>query len=147
MKTGKELKINSFKNYNVVFGSVNNKHPKAVYINLSSWVQPKCDDEFNYNRVIRDLNKKIKQTLFNHFSNIPEDDIIEERTIVDLDIRESGIRYGKRSFMSCEITLFLNTEIPVNSEIMKPRLTDIVDLLIDEVFEGNRSFTFNKKKN
>ena len=147
MKTGKELKINSFKNYNVVFGSVNNKHPKAVYVNLSSWVQPKDEAELNYNRVIRDLNKKIKQTLFNHFASIPNNDIIQERTIVDLDIRESGIRYGKRSFMSCEITLFLNTEIPVNSEIMKPRLTEIVDLLIDEVFDKNRSFTFNKKKN
>lgn len=147
MKTGKELKINSFKDYNVVFGSVNNKHPKAVYINLSSWVEPKDEDEINYNRVIRDLNKKIKQTLFNQFANIPENDIIQERTIVDLDIRESGIRYGKRSFMSCEVTLFLNTEIPVNSEIMKPRLTEIVDLLIDEVFKPNRNFSFNKKKN
>jgi hypothetical protein len=147
MKTGKELKINSFKDYNVVFGSVNNKHPKAVYINLSSWVQPKAEDEINYNRVIRDLNKKIKQTLFNQFEKVPDNDIIQERTIVDLDIRESGIRYGKRSFMSCEITIFLNTEIPVNSEIMKPRLTEIVDLLIDDVFKPNRSFSFNKKKN
>ena len=147
MKTGKELKINSFKNYNVIFGSVNNKHPKAVYINLSSWVQPKVDDEINYNRVIRDLNKKLKQTLFNHFSKLENTDIIEERTIVDLDIRESGIRYGKRSFMSCEITLFLNTEIPVNSEVMKPRLTEIVNVLIEEVFQSNRNFTFNKKKN
>lgn len=147
MKTGKELKINTFKDYNVVFGSVNNKHPKAVYINLSSWVEPKDADELNYNRVIRDLNKRIKQTIYNHFENVPDSDIIQERTIVDLDIRESGIRYGKRSFMSCEITLFLNTEIPVNSEIMKPMLTEIVDLLIDEVFKPNRSFTFNKKKN
>lgn len=147
MKTGKELKINSFKNYNVVFGSVNNKQPKAVYINLSSWVEPKDADDVNYNRVIRDLNKKIKQVLFNRFTNIDDKEIIQERTIVDLDIRESGIRYGKRSFMSCELTFFLNTEIPVNSDDMIPRLTEIVKSLIDEVFDRNRNFSFNKKKN
>lgn len=147
MKTGKELKINSFKDYNVVLGSVNNKRPKAVYVNLSSWLQPKVDDSINYNRVIKDLNKKIKQTLFNYFSNDYNGDVIQERTIVDLDIRESGIRYGKRSFMSCEITLFLNVETPVNSEIMIVRLNEIIGLLIDEAFETNRNFTFHKKKN
>ena len=147
MKTGKELKINNFKDYSVVFGSVNNKHPKAVYINISSWVQPKTDDDVNYHRVIKELNKKIKQTLFNYFSELPDTDIIKERTIVDLDIRESGIRYGKRSFMSCDITLFLNTEIPVNSELMKPILNQIVQTLITTTFETNRNFSFHKKKN
>ena len=44
MKNGKELKINNFKNYNVVFGSINNKHSKAVYINISAWAEPQYNE-------------------------------------------------------------------------------------------------------
>ena len=147
MKTGKELKIDNFKNYNIVFGSVNNKHPKAVYINISAWAEPQSEENVNYNRTIRDLHKKIKQSLYNCFIFDEYSDFMKDRTIVDLDIRESGIRFGKRSFMNCEITLFLNSEIPVNSELMKPRLDEVLKVVIDTTLDDNRSFKFYRKKN
>jgi hypothetical protein len=146
MKNGKELKINKYKNYNIVFGSVNNKHSKAVYINLSAWAEPQHDEQILYNRIIKDINKKVKQTLFNIFDDYEEKEIKKNNTIVDLDIRESGIRYGKRSFMNCEITLFLNSEIPVNSDSMKEKLDNIVESLIKNTFENNKIFKFYKKK-
>jgi hypothetical protein len=146
MKTGKEIKIDNFKNYNVVFGSVNNKHPKAVYINISAWAEPQSEEDVNYNRCIRDLHKKIKQSLFNCFDTEKYSDFMKERTIVDLDIRESGIRFGKRSFMSCEITLFLNSEIPVNSESMKIRLDEVLKVVLNTTLENNKVFKFYKKK-
>lgn len=147
MKTGKELKINKFKNYNIVLGSVNNRHPKAVYLNISAWSEPISDSETNYTRVIRDLNKKIKQSLFNLFDSELETDVLKDRTIVDLDIRESGIKYGKRSFMNCELTLFLNSEIQINSDKIQPMLDSIINSVISETFEQNKSFKFHKKKN
>lgn len=147
MKTGKELKISNFKDYNIIFGSVNNKHPKAVYINLSSWAEPKASEDVNYSRVIRDLNKKIKQSIFNLFDSDETTKFVKDRTIVDFDIRESGIRYGKRSFMNCEITLFLNSEIPLISDAMKPMLDDIVEMLITSIFNDSKVFSFHKKKN
>ena len=147
MKTGKELKINNFKNYNIVLGSVNNRHPKAVYLNISAWSEPQSEGEISYTRVIRDLNKKVKQALFNLFDLDTDTEFIKDRTIVDLDIRESGIRYGKRSFMNCELTLFLNTEISINSERMKGMLDSIITTVIVDTFEDNRYFKFYKKKN
>jgi hypothetical protein len=147
MKNGKELKITKYKNFNIVFGSVNNKHSKAVYINLSAWAEPQHDEQIIYNRVIKDINKKVKQTLFNIFDDYEEKEIKKNNTIVDLDIRESGIRYGKRSFMNCEVTLFLNSEIPVNSDSMKEKLDNIVESLIKNTFENNKIFKFYKKKN
>lgn len=146
MKTGKEIKSNRFKNYNVVFGSVNNKKPKAIYINISAWVDPIDEKGVNYNQIIRTLNKKLKQNLFNYFISMNNDVFDKDRTIVDLDIRESGIRYGKRSFMNCEITLFLNTEIPVTSDYMKENLNVICDTIIKTNFDTNKSFKFYKKK-
>jgi len=147
MKTGKEVKIDDFKNYNIIFGSVNNKHPKAVYINFSAWSEPQIDDdEINYSRVIREMNKKLKQILFNLFDSDKETEFLKERTIVDLDIRESGIKFGKRSFMNCEVTLFLNSEIPVNSDIMRNILKEITGTVINIAFDENKYFKFYKSK-
>jgi hypothetical protein len=146
MKKGKEIKTTKFKNYNVVFGSVNNKNPKAIYINISSWVEPLEEIGVNYNQVIRNLNKKIKQSLFKIFDEETDCFFDGNRTIVDLDIRESGIRYGKRSFMSCEMTLFLNEEMSVTSDYMKDKLESVTENLIKTNFENNKTFNFNKKK-
>ncbi len=147
MKTGKELKIKKYKNYNVVFGSVNNKTSKAVYINISSWAEPLIESDVNYTRVIKDLNKKIKQIIFNHLSYRVNNNFIKNNTIVDFDIRESGIRFGKRSFINCEITLYLDQEISINSDEMKFDLDEITNIVIKNVYENDKTFKFHIKKN
>ena len=147
IKNGKELKVTNFKNYNITLGSVNNKNSKSVYINISAWGEPQDSEIAYYTRIIRDINKKIKQSLFNKFDSEINTEIKKENTIVDLDIKESGIRYGKRSFMNCEITLFLNTELPVNSKYMKDKLDDVLDMVINTILEKNKFFKFHKKKN
>jgi hypothetical protein len=146
MKTGKELKIKKYKNYNVVFGSVNNKTSKAVYINISAWAEPQIESEVNYTRVIKDLNKKVKQVIFNHLSHKTNTNFIKNNTIVDFDIRESGIRYGKRSFINCEITLYLDQEISINSDEMRFDLDEITSLLVKNVYENDQTFEFHNKK-
>lgn len=146
MKTGKEIKINSFNEYNVIFGSVDNKNPKSIYINISAWAEPKNNNSINYNRVIKNIDKKIRQSLFNLFDK-QIDLFLKDRTIVDLDIRESGIRYGKRSFMSCEITLFSNLNIPVNSELMISNVDTIIKTVVKKIFDSEENFNFYQKKN
>jgi hypothetical protein len=147
MKTGKQFKNEEHNNYNVVYGCVDNKNPKSVYINISAWANPtKQDDEISYTRVIKDINKKIKQDLFNYLNLNETSGFIKNNTIVDLDIRESGIKYGKRSFMSCEITLFQTEEISIISEKIKTSLNDVITMLINKVFENDENFEYNKKK-
>ena len=146
MKTGKEIKINKHKNYTISFGSVNNKESKAVYINISAWATPKLDDKLSYSRDIKDTHKKIKQILFNKFDSELICDFDKDRTIVDLDIRESGIRYGKRSFTNCEITLYLKNDLSVVEDSSKEKINNIIDLLIKNVLETNKTFNFQKKK-
>ena len=146
MKTGKEIKINTFKDINVVFGTINNKNSKAVFVNISSWLDPKNDDDINYSKVIKDLNKKIKQTIFDYFYYLNDSSLLYDRTIVDLDIRESGVKFGKKSFMNCEITLFLNNETPVNTPLMQEKLFVVCEIITKEIFEKNKYFSFNKRK-
>ena len=146
MKKGKELKINAFKNYNIVFGSVNNRCPKAMYINISAWADPKSNDDLNYNRIIKDIDKRVRQTIYNTLDFNISSPFLKDRSIVDFDIRESGVRYGKRSFTNLEITLFQKYEIPVNSESLWPFIEEIIQTTIKDVFEKEKHFRFHKKK-
>lgn len=146
MKKGKELKIEQFKNYNIVYGSVNNKNPKALYINISAWADPKNEGDVRYGRVIREFDKRIRQALYNKISRDITTPFLKERSIVDFDIRESGIRYGKRSFANCEITLYMKHEIPVNSEYLKPMIDDLINMIIKTNFESSKDFKFHRKK-
>lgn len=146
MKKGKELKVQTTKNYNVVYGSVNNKNPKALYINISAWAEPKNESETNYNRIIRDSDKKIRQIIYNSLDANIATPFLKDRTIIDYDIRESGIKYGKRSFVGCEITIYMKYEIPINSDSLKPIINDLINRIIDLGFEENKYFKFYKKK-
>jgi hypothetical protein len=143
MKRGKEIKVNIANNYTVNFGTVDNKNAKSVYINISTWGDPKSKDDLNYSRVIRDIDKKVRQTIYD---NIQTKYFNKDKTIIDLDMRKSGIKYGKRSFMNCEITLSQNHSEPVNNPLVKDRLTEITMLLINDIFEGTEYFDFYKMK-
>jgi hypothetical protein len=145
MKTGKEIKNNNFKNYNITYGTVNNKNPKSIYLNISSWLEPIKDETNNYSFDIRSLNKKIKQTLFNYL-DANKTIFNKDRTIVDLDIRESGIKLGKRSFMNCEVTFFMKEALSINSIEITNTVDELTDLMF-ATFETNKSFKFNNKKN
>jgi hypothetical protein len=143
MKKGKELKVNTLKNYNIKYGCVDNWDAKAVYINLSCWAELKEDFELDYFRIIRDIDKQIRQSLYKNINNLI---FLNERTIVDFDIRESGIKFGKRSFANCEITLYTKNNIPVNSELLRPLLDDITNNILKDIFEKSKYFNFYKRK-
>ena len=117
-----------------------------IYLNISAWAQPTFDNEVNYNRIIKDINKKIKQNLFVFLNSDEYNEFSQDRTIVDLDIRESGIKFGKRSFISCEITLFLISDIQVTSEYTKIKLDKIINNIINNILDDNKFFSFHKKK-
>jgi len=146
MKSGKQIKMENQKNYNITYGCVDNKNPKSVFINITAWVEPLSEDEEDYNKIIKSLNKKIRQSVYNFLSNNNTTSFIKEKTIVDLDLRESGIKFGKRSFMSCEINLFQNEDNSVNSEVVKIGLNLISNFVINEIFESDKDFKYHKKK-
>ena len=146
MKKGKELKINQFKDYKIVFGSVNNKNPKALYVSVSTWAEPRSNDNLNYNRIIRGLDKKIRQTIYNVLDANITTPFVKETIIVDFDIRESGVKYGKRSFTNLEVTLFQKYEIPINSEVLWPFIEEVISKIVKDVLDKDGNFKFYRKK-
>jgi len=143
MKRGKEITIESNSNYTVYSGTIDNKKAKTIYLNISSWGNPIKETSLNYERVIKNLRKSVLQHTYNILC---ESNFKESNTIVDLDMRSSGVRYGKKSFMSCELTLFQKNYNQVNSDIVVESMKDISKSIIENVLDTNEHFIFGKTK-
>lgn len=100
---GKEINLKSNSNYKVRLGTVNNNNPQCIYFNIKGWATPKNEGELDYNKIIKVLNKRIKGVLHTELS---KSNFMNDITLVDTDLRESGIRYGKKSYFNCEVTLY-----------------------------------------
>lgn len=144
MSRGKEILLQEDDKFLIKIGTIDNKDPKSIFLTISSWTKPKREED-NYERVISNLRKKIKQRIFDEY----DDSIFDPfRTIVDLDLRSSGISVSKRSFMFCEITMFQSeTKLPIRSEPVISFFKNVSDNLIKDVFNENSIFEFNKTKN
>ena len=146
-KRGKEIKMNLSDNFNIVCGTEDNKNVKSIYINLSAWGEPTKEDETNYDRVISRLAKCVKQSTYNYLKENYADRFLVDRTIVDLDMRESGISFGKRSFMNCEITVYQKeSSESINDEITLGILTKIIQSSV-ACLDDFEYFKFHQKKN
>lgn len=144
MKRGKELKLDLNPNYKIKIGTVDNKNPKTIYLNLTAWGQlKKYNVDLNYENVINKLRNDIKHKI--NRLNLKE--FHRGKYIVDLDMRSSGIRPTKRSFMSCEITLFQQEVKPFNSIPLLNTTKEIIDNIIKDCLDNNNHFTFFKTKN
>ena len=144
MKNGKEFKNNSFANYSIAYGTVNNKQPKSIYINLSAWAEPINKYETNYSKIIKDLNKNLNKYLYTYVTT--NNNFFNQIVIIDLDLRESGINYNKRSFMNCEITLFQNEESLKPITLLKNHITELSNKIATDIFNNSPHFKFHKKK-
>lgn len=143
-KNGKQLKNKEYKNYRVISGTVDNKNPKAIYLSLSAWGDPQMyDEDVDYNIVIRDFTRNIKQSLL---KNLNRNLFFSDRCIIDFDMRESGITYGKKSFMNCEITLFQKNLFKLQEKNIQEELDKIGQLITTEVLDNSEHFKFTKSK-
>ena len=144
MKLGKELKLDLFTNYKTKIGTVNNKKPQSLYLVMSAWGQiDKIDENVNYNYFLSGLRKKIKQKLN---KNLDKDFFFNDKYIVDLDMRTSGFKIDKRSFMSCEITLFQKQSLPITQPTILEKSKNVIYDIVYNCLNKNKYFTFYKTK-
>jgi AAA+ ATPase superfamily predicted ATPase len=144
MKRGKEIKLDLPHQYNVISGTVDNKNPRSLYIQISSWGKPKEKYIDDYEPIIKQKSKRVKRKLF---EILDENSFYKNMSIVDFNMASSGIDYNKRSYMSVEVTLFKKEPLlPINSEKMIPIVKDISEKLIKGVFEVDETFKFYKRK-
>jgi|TARA_R110000803_G_scaffold2420_1_gene8211 hypothetical protein len=145
MKRGKEISLKLPYEYNIISGTVDNKQPKSIYIQISAWGKPKNIDGGDYDSLIKQKSKRIKRKLFEVLSQ--DEKFYNDKCVVDFNMASSGISYDKRSFMSVEVTLYQKEPlIQINSELLYPKLADISSKLIRDVFESDEDFTFFRRK-
>ena len=142
MKRGKEIKVNDKKDYKISFGTINTDNSKPIYIKFSSWALTLLEDEdIDYGKIISGIRKAIKQAIHNlkdcHFDC--------DTILVDFDMRESGIRYGMVSFMSCEITLYQQKVLPITDDTLKTKTLNVINA-VDGVLTKTPYFKFHLGK-
>lgn len=141
MKKGKSVKLNLFNPIKSMYGTVDSKNLKSVFINIQSWVTPKQEME-NWNRIVGNLSRQIKHSVYD--SNKSE--LFLTKTIIDLDLRVSGISAGKKSFFNLEVSLFANDELDFKSDNLKKEIKTIIKSIYQNNIEKNNYFTFSKSK-
>jgi len=141
MKKGKSIKVNLYNSIKTVYGTVDSKNLKSIYINLQSWVSPK-DEYDNWNRIVSNLSREIKHSVYES-NNLK---IFQEKTIVDLDLRTSGILYGKKSFLNLEINLYVTEEIDFKSTEIKESIKNIIQTIYKKNIQKNKYFEFSNVK-
>ena len=143
LKQGREIKTEICELFRTSYGTVDVTSLKSLFINLSTWAEP-VEEFDNWDRVIKKFKSRIKNTLHKELCCSEFKDI----AIIDLDLRASGIKLGKRSFVRCEITLFLdklkNFDIK-SSEIKKP-INNITHKVIEDSFLKYKTFKFHNSK-
>ena len=142
MKKGKSVKLNLYNPIKSVYGTVDSKNLKSLYINIQSWVTPKFEHD-NWNRVVCNLSRDIKHSVFNSINH----ELFKEQSIVDLDLRTSGISHGKKSFLNLEVNLYTTQEMDFKSPEIKNSVKQIIKNIFKENVIQNKYFEFSPSKN
>jgi len=141
MKKGKSIKLNLYSPIKSVYGTVDSKNLKSLYINIQSWVTPKFEHD-NWNRVVCNLSREIKHSVYDSI----DINLFKEKSIVDLDLRTSGIIHGKKSFFNLEVNLYTNQEMDFKSLEIKDSVKKIVKNIFKTNVIDNKYFEFSTSK-
>ena len=146
MKTGKEILIKNNDKYHKKYGTVNYKEPKSIYLELSTWAEPLIDGDIDYLSVIKKMTKNIKDEVRLNLSKTSLYNFYDNKIIVDLDLRESGLKFGKKSYLNCEITLMTSSYFKIDDEHVVNFVDSVFENIIKKVFDNSEYFKFYKKK-
>lgn len=141
MKKGKSVKLKLFIPIKSSYGTVDSKNLKSLYINIQSWVTPKYQTD-NWNRVVGILSREIKHSVFSSINT----DYFREQSIVDLDLRTSGISPGKKSFFNLEVNLYVKNQMDFKSKEVKDSVKNIVKSIFKDNISNNQYFEFSLTK-
>jgi len=142
MKKGKTAKLNGFRTSKITYGTVDSKDFKSLYLNLQTWVEPK-DDYESWIRITQNMSRSIKHSIYDHIDKT----LFDEKFIVDMDLRTSGLQLKKKSFLNLEINLYLIKEIDFKDIKLKRKLKEIINGVYDDVLTKNQYFKFYLTKN
>lgn len=141
MKKGKTSKLDLFQDAKCYYGSVDATELKSIYLVLQTWVKP-TQERDNWERVVGTISRNIKHKVL----EIHNKSMFKEHFIVDLDLRTSGIKVDKASFLNLEITFFTKENIEFKSDKLSNELNHILKEVHDNVLKKSKYFTIQYSK-
>jgi len=141
MKKGKTSKLDLFQDAKCYYGSVDATELKSIYLVLQTWVKP-TQDRDNWERVVGTISRNIKHKVLEIYNK----SMFREHFIVDLDLRTSGIKVDKASFLNLEITFFTKENIEFKSDKLSNELNHILKEVHDNVLNKSKYFTIQYSK-
>ena len=142
MKKGKTSKLDLFQDAKCYYGSVDATELKSIYLVLQTWVKP-TQERDNWERVVGTISRTIKHKVLEVYNK----SLFKEHFIVDLDLRTSGIKVDKASFLNLEITFFTKENIEFKSENLSNELNYILKEVHNNVLGKSKYFTIQYSKN
>jgi hypothetical protein len=142
MKKGKTITLNQYDSIKSFYGTVDAKELKSIYLNIQTWVTP-LNEEENWNRVVSLMTREVKHSVLHSINT----DLFKPHFIVDLDLRTSGIRYNKKSFMNLEINLFTKEDGDFKCHEIKDSVKKILKRVYKDNVLNNNHFNFSPTKN
>jgi len=141
-KLGKKLNRDIDNSFKIIHGTIDNGNPKTMYINISSWIELIEDENISISKIIDKLHRNIKSKLYYQINKNVFDN---KKVITDFTLKESGISNKKRSYLSCEITLYQMTPKSINTEIVLNELNNLTRIILNEM-KISKNFKFFKTK-
>lgn len=142
MKKGKTSKLDLFQDAKCYYGSVDATELKSIYLVLQTWVTP-TQERDNWERVVGTISRTIKHKVLEVYNK----SLFKEHFIVDLDLRTSGIKVDKASFLNLEITFFTKENVEFKSENLSKELNHVLKEVHDNVLKKSKYFTIQYSKN
>lgn len=137
MKRGKNVNLKVSPLVKSLYGTVDHSNFKSFFIVLRTWVMPKGESE-NWQSLINAFSKKVKNSVYTklNFSSF------HDNIILDVDLRASGLKRGKRSFMSIEITLYPKVKENFKSTFVRETSEKILKGIVKDCITNNNDFEF-----
>lgn len=143
MKKGKTSLLHGFKTAKIVYGTVDSIKLKSLYLNIQTWVEPIYESD-NWTRTVLNLSRSVKHSIYESINK----NIFNDKFIVDLDLRSSGLNPNKKSFMNLEINFYLKQEdLDFKCDEIKESLQQITKQIFKDNFLDNENFNFYLTKN
>lgn len=144
LRVSKDIKLElNDKNFKIRYGTFQKLDPIAIYLTGSVWIKPKYESD-DYMSLFKNFNKdfgiEIKKYLYNN-------NIFEDKTIIDVDLCSNRLCYNKKSFLTFEIHLKQKKLYYITDNIILNEINNLSNHIIKILYGtiGN-NFEFYIKK-
>ena len=141
LKLNKEYQLEVSDKIRTKIGTTNRNEPKVVYVHGRAWVTPMQEDD--YEKVIDRISKNFK---YGVKKMIVEDYLFSTKYILDFNLSTTAMGVGKKSFLSFDLFLKQERDIPLKE--LKAMIADDIRALLlnlEEEFTNNGFILFARK--